>query len=89
MTTEACTYYRDRGCDRCVDGSRRRMVVYESFTPTAAFWTEIHDERSEFGIAEVIARHARTSMRQQLAARVAKGYIDPAKAAPILPLTAR
>ena len=89
MITEACTYYRDRGCDRCVDGSRRRMVVYESFAPNAAFWTEIQDERSEIGIADVIARHARTSMRQQLAARVAKGYIDPAKAAPILPPTAR
>ena len=89
MTTEACTYYRDRGCDRCVDGSRRRMVVYESFAPSPAFWTEIKDERSEMAIAEVIGRHARTSMRQQLAARVAKGYIDPAKAAPILPVTAR
>ena len=89
MTDETCVFYRDRGCDRCVAGSRRRMVVYESFAPTSAFWSDLGDERLDMNIADLIGRHQRTSMRGQLAARVAKGYIDPAKAAPILPLTAR
>lgn len=88
MTPETCVYYRDRGCDRCASGSRRRMVVYECFSPTPEFWAELGDERSEIGIAMLIGRHGRVSMREQLAARVAKGYIDPAKAAPVLPLTA-
>ena len=88
MAPDACTYYRDAGCDRCAEGSRRRMVVYESFSPTPEFWTALGDERSELGIAALIGKHGRVSMREQLAARVAKGYIDPAKAAPILPLTA-
>ena len=89
MTAEKCLFYRDRGCDLCVAGSRRRMVVYESFAPNPAFWSDLGDEQSEMNIADLIGRHHRTSMREQLAARVAKGYIDPAKAAPILPLTAR
>lgn len=89
MTAEKCLFYRDRGCDLCVAGSRRRMVVYESFAPTPDFWSDLGDERSSVNIANLIGRHHRTSMREQLAARVAKGYIDPAKAAPILPVTAR
>ena len=89
MTAEKCLFYHDRGCDLCAAGSRRRMVVYESFAPTPSFWNDLGDERSELAIADLIGRHHRTSMREQLAARVAKGYIDPAKAAPILPLTAR
>lgn len=88
MAADACTFYHDRGCERCGEGSRRRMVVYESFTPDPAFWDELGDERSEMGIAAVIARHRRVSMRDQLAVRIAKGYVDPAKAAPILPPTA-
>ena len=89
MTSKKYLFYRDRGCDLCAAASRRRMVVYESFAPTPAFWSDLGDERSEMNIADLIGRHHRTSMREQLAARVAKGYIDPAKAAPILPLTAR
>ena len=89
MSPDTCVYYHDRGCDRCAAGSRRRMVVYESFAPGPEFWAELGDERSEEGIATIITRHSRVSMREQLAARVAKGYIDPARAAPILPLTAR
>ncbi len=89
MAPDACDYYHDRGCERCAEGSRRRMVVYESFAPSPEFWSEVGEERSELGIAAIISRHHRVSMREQLAARVAKGYIDPARAAPILPLTAR
>ncbi len=81
-------FYRNRGCERCsTSGGRRRTVVYEFFTPTPGFWSELGEEREEHAIAAIAARHGLVSMREMLVPRVKKGYIDPAAASAVMPHT--
>ena len=86
MVDDPGPYWQSLGCERCAStGGRRRAVVYESFTPTPAFWAELGNKREENAIAAIAARHGRLSMRDQLVARVKKGYIDPRVAAQVIP----
>jgi type II secretory ATPase GspE/PulE/Tfp pilus assembly ATPase PilB-like protein/tRNA A-37 threonylcarbamoyl transferase component Bud32 len=86
LNAEQGPYWHSPGCERCATaGGRRRAVVYESFAPTADFWSELGDQREERAIAQVIGSHGRISMRDQLVARIRKGFVDPLHAAQVLP----
>ena len=82
LTKDDGPFMRAVGCAHCArsDG-RRRLVAYESFAPTPAFWDELGEARQEADIAAVAARHGLISMRDQLLPHVRKGRIDPANLA--------
>jgi serine/threonine protein kinase len=78
---------RSRGCARCRT-ARRRVLLYDFFSPGPDFWSELGDIRSEQGIAEVARRHGLAEMRSGAAALVRAGELDPASAIRHLPVGA-
>jgi type II secretory ATPase GspE/PulE/Tfp pilus assembly ATPase PilB-like protein len=75
---------RSRGCARC-RSARQRVLLYDFFQPTADFWNELGEARSESAIAGTARHHGLAEMRLGAGALVRSGDLDPATAVRHLP----